>query len=116
MADGEVFTAATGQGLVVSTSTICPGYVCTPLAEAQIKDQAKAHGLSEDQVVREADPGLPAQQAVRDARRVGQLDGVSMLTCGRLSHRDCLPDRWRLDCALMRRMSRQRACPGRRSV
>jgi 3-hydroxybutyrate dehydrogenase len=30
----------------------CPGYVRTPLVENQIKDQAKAHILSEDEVVK----------------------------------------------------------------
>ncbi|HUG31407.1 MAG TPA: SDR family oxidoreductase [Acidimicrobiia bacterium] len=32
---------------------LCPGYVRTPLVEGQIPDQARAHGMSEDQVLTE---------------------------------------------------------------
>ena len=31
----------------------CPAYVKTPLVEAQIADQAKTHGISEEQVINE---------------------------------------------------------------
>jgi 3-hydroxybutyrate dehydrogenase len=37
------------QGIVASA--VCPGFVRTPLVENQIADQAKAHGLSEDEVL-----------------------------------------------------------------
>ena len=37
----------------ITCNAICPGYVKTPLVEGQIADQAKAHGMSEDEVVRE---------------------------------------------------------------
>jgi 3-hydroxybutyrate dehydrogenase len=30
-----------------------PGYVKTPLVEGQIRDQAKAHGMPEERVIRE---------------------------------------------------------------
>jgi 3-hydroxybutyrate dehydrogenase len=36
----------------ITCNAVCPGYVLTPLVEGQIKDQAKAHGMSEDEVVR----------------------------------------------------------------
>jgi len=35
----------------ITINTICPTYVRTPLVEQQIADQAKNHGISEDQVV-----------------------------------------------------------------
>jgi 3-hydroxybutyrate dehydrogenase len=35
----------------VTSNCVNPAYVRTPLVEGQIADQAKAHGLSEDQVV-----------------------------------------------------------------
>jgi 3-hydroxybutyrate dehydrogenase len=35
----------------ISVTAVCPGYVRTPLVERQIADQAKAHGLSEDDVL-----------------------------------------------------------------
>jgi 3-hydroxybutyrate dehydrogenase len=37
----------------VTSNCVNPAYVRTPLVEGQIADQAKAHGLSEDQVVAE---------------------------------------------------------------
>jgi len=43
----------------ITCNAICPGYVYTPLVEAQIDGQAKAHGISRDQVIRDV---LLAQQ------------------------------------------------------
>lgn len=37
----------------VTSNTVCPGYVRTPLVEGQIADQARAHGIPEDEVVEE---------------------------------------------------------------
>jgi 3-hydroxybutyrate dehydrogenase len=37
----------------VTCNAICPGYVKTPLVEAQIGDQARARGIPEDRVVEE---------------------------------------------------------------
>jgi len=36
----------------ITCNAICPGYVHTPLVDGQIKDTAKARGLTEDEVVR----------------------------------------------------------------
>jgi 3-hydroxybutyrate dehydrogenase len=35
----------------VTVNAVCPSYVRTPLVEKQIADQAKAHGISEEEVV-----------------------------------------------------------------
>lgn len=35
----------------ITASAVCPGYVRTPLVEKQIADQARAHGLPEDEVL-----------------------------------------------------------------
>jgi 3-hydroxybutyrate dehydrogenase len=35
----------------VTSNTVCPAYVRTPLVEGQIADQAKLHGISEDDVL-----------------------------------------------------------------
>jgi len=35
----------------ITVNAICPGYVQTPLVEAQIPDQARTHGISEQEVV-----------------------------------------------------------------
>lgn len=36
----------------ITANAICPGYVWTPLVAKQVADQARIHGLSEDEVVR----------------------------------------------------------------
>jgi len=43
--------ALEGAEVGITASAVCPGYVRTPLVEKQIADQAKAHGLSEDEVI-----------------------------------------------------------------
>jgi 3-hydroxybutyrate dehydrogenase len=43
--------AVEGADKGVTSNCVNPAYVRTPLVEGQIADQAKAHGLSEDQVV-----------------------------------------------------------------
>ncbi len=40
---------AGGRGVTVNA--ICPGYVRTPLVEAQVASQAAAHGIGEDEVI-----------------------------------------------------------------
>ena len=37
----------------ITSNAICPGYVRTPLVEGQVADQAKAHGMSEEDVIKE---------------------------------------------------------------
>ena len=37
----------------ITCNAVCPGYVKTPLVEGQIRDQAKVHQMTEDQVVRD---------------------------------------------------------------
>lgn len=46
----------------ITAVAVCPGYVRTPLVERQIADQAKAHGLSEQQVMEKV---VLARQAVK---------------------------------------------------
>jgi 3-hydroxybutyrate dehydrogenase len=43
--------ALEGGGRGVTSNTICPAYVRTPLVEGQIADQAKVHGIPEADVV-----------------------------------------------------------------
>lgn len=38
-------------GTDITSNTICPSYLHTPLVEAQIKDQARVRGISEDEVI-----------------------------------------------------------------
>lgn len=37
----------------ITVNAVCPGYVRTPLVEGQIKDQAGAHDMPEERVIRE---------------------------------------------------------------
>ncbi|MPW23612.1 3-hydroxybutyrate dehydrogenase [Paraburkholderia sp. CNPSo 3157] len=37
----------------ITSNTICPGYVKTPLVEGQIAEQAKAHGIPAENVIRD---------------------------------------------------------------
>jgi 3-hydroxybutyrate dehydrogenase len=37
----------------ITVNAICPGYVWTPLVARQVADQAKVHGISENQVIRD---------------------------------------------------------------
>ena len=46
----------------ILATAVCPGFVRTPLVENQIADQAKAHGISEEQV---RDEVILAPQAVK---------------------------------------------------
>jgi 3-hydroxybutyrate dehydrogenase len=45
--------ALEGADQGITASAVCPGFVRTPLVEAQIADQAKAHGLPEERVLEE---------------------------------------------------------------
>jgi 3-hydroxybutyrate dehydrogenase len=54
--------ALEGASRGVLATAVCPGYVRTPIVEAQIADQAKAHGITEDRVLQEV---ILAPQAVK---------------------------------------------------
>ena len=55
--------ALEGAPFNITANAICPGYVKTPLVEMQIADQAKAHNLSEEQVISEV---LLKKQVVKE--------------------------------------------------
>ena len=57
----------------ITCNALCPGYVYTPLVEAQIEDQAKAHGISREQVIRDV---LLAQQP---NKRFATVDEIGTL-------------------------------------
>jgi 3-hydroxybutyrate dehydrogenase len=46
-------TALEGAEVNVTANAICPGYVWTPLVEKQIDDQAKAHNIDREKVIRD---------------------------------------------------------------
>ena len=59
----------------VTCNTICPGYVKTPLVDKQIADQAKAHGISPESVVRDV---MLVHQARKDFVRVEELAALAV--------------------------------------
>ena len=59
----------------ITSNTICPGYVKTPLVEKQIADQARAHGISEADVVRDV---MLVHQARKDFVRVDELAALAV--------------------------------------
>jgi len=62
----------------ITCNAICPGYVLTPLVEAQIPDQMKAHGMDRETVVREV---MLQRQPSRQFATVEQLGGTTVFLC-----------------------------------
>jgi 3-hydroxybutyrate dehydrogenase len=62
----------------ITCNAICPGYVLTPLVEAQIPDTAKARGITEEQVKRDV---LLAAQPTKQFVTVEQVAGTSVFLC-----------------------------------
>ncbi len=59
----------------ITCNAICPGYVYTPLVEAQIDGQAKAYGISRDQVIRDV---LLAQQPNKRFATVEEIGALAV--------------------------------------
>ena len=59
----------------ITCNAVCPGYVYTPLVEAQIEGQARAHGISRDQVIRDV---LLAQQPNKRFATVEELGALAV--------------------------------------
>jgi 3-hydroxybutyrate dehydrogenase len=65
-----------GQGITVNA--ICPGYVLTPLVEAQIPDQMKAHNMDRETVIREV---MLDRQPSRQFATTAQIGGTVVFLC-----------------------------------
>jgi 3-hydroxybutyrate dehydrogenase len=65
-----------GQG--ITCNAICPGYVLTPLVEAQIPDQMKVHGMDRDTVIRDV---MLLRQPSRQFATVEQIGGTTVYLC-----------------------------------
>jgi 3-hydroxybutyrate dehydrogenase len=63
----------------VTSNTVCPGYVRTPLVEGQIADQAKAHGIDEEEVV---DDVLLARTALKRLVEPDEVAEMVGFLCG----------------------------------
>ncbi len=71
--------ALEGAPFNITCNAICPGYVRTPLVEKQIADQAKAHQLSESEVISKV---MLQKQAVKEFISVETLGKVALFLCG----------------------------------
>ncbi|HKW84542.1 MAG TPA: 3-hydroxybutyrate dehydrogenase [Burkholderiaceae bacterium] len=58
----------------ITCNTICPGYVKTPLVDKQIADQARAHGISTEAVVRDV---MLVHQARKEFVKVEELAALA---------------------------------------
>jgi len=65
-----------GQG--ITCNAICPGYVLTPLVEAQIPDQMKVHNMDRETVIREV---MLLRQPSRQFATTEQIGGTVLYLC-----------------------------------
>jgi 3-hydroxybutyrate dehydrogenase len=72
-----------GAPFNITCNAICPGYVKTPLVEKQIADQAKAHHLSESDVVNKV---MLLKQAVKEFVSVETLGQMALLLASEQSN------------------------------
>ncbi len=63
----------------ITCNAICPGYVRTPLVEGQIKDTAKARGISEQEVIRDV---MLGEQPTKKFVAVEELAALTVFLCG----------------------------------
>jgi 3-hydroxybutyrate dehydrogenase len=62
----------------ITCNAICPGYVLTPLVEAQIPDQMKTHNMSRDEVIKNV---MLDRQPSKQFATVEQLGGTVVFLC-----------------------------------
>lgn len=62
----------------ITCNAICPGYVLTPLVEAQIPDQMKTHGMDRETVIREV---MLDKQPTKDFVTVEQIAATAVFLC-----------------------------------
>jgi 3-hydroxybutyrate dehydrogenase len=62
----------------ITCNAICPGYVLTPLVEAQIPDQMKTHKMDRETVIREV---MLERQPSREFATTDQLGGTVAFLC-----------------------------------
>jgi 3-hydroxybutyrate dehydrogenase len=71
--------ALEGADVGITAIAVCPGYVRTPLVEKQIADQARAHGLDEEQVLEQV---ILAPQAVKRLIEPAEIADVVAFLAG----------------------------------
>jgi len=62
----------------ITCNAICPGYVLTPLVEAQIPDQMKTHNMSREEVIKKV---MLERQPSKQFATVEELGGTAVFLC-----------------------------------
>ncbi len=62
----------------ITANAICPGYVLTPLVEAQIPDTMKEYGMDRETVIREV---MLARQPSKEFATIEQMGGTCVFLC-----------------------------------
>jgi 3-hydroxybutyrate dehydrogenase len=62
----------------ITCNAICPGYVLTPLVEAQIPDTMKKYDMGRDEVIKKV---MLERQPSREFATVEQLGGTAVFLC-----------------------------------
>ncbi|RME18084.1 MAG: 3-hydroxybutyrate dehydrogenase [Bacteroidetes bacterium] len=75
--------ALEGAPYNITANAICPGYVKTPLVEKQIDDQAKAHGISKEEVISKV---MLYKQSVKDFIPVELLGQMALFLASENAH------------------------------
>lgn len=63
----------------ITCNAICPGYVWTPLVEAQVSDQARVHGMSEEDVMKKV---MLAPQPIQRFIQPEEIAEMAFYLCG----------------------------------
>lgn len=71
-------TALETAGETITANAICPGYVLTPLVEAQIPETMKEYGMDRDTVIREV---MLARQPSKEFATTDQVGGIAAFLC-----------------------------------
>lgn len=62
----------------ITANAICPGYVLTPLVEAQIPDQMKTHNMSREDVIKKV---MLDRQPSKEFATVEEIGGTAVFLC-----------------------------------
>ncbi len=63
----------------VTCNAVCPGYVWTPLVEAQLEDQMRANNMTKDEVI---DKVMLTRTPTREFATVEQIGATTVFLCG----------------------------------
>ncbi|PCH71115.1 MAG: 3-hydroxybutyrate dehydrogenase, partial [Rhodobacteraceae bacterium] len=62
----------------ITANAICPGYVLTPLVEAQIPDTMQKYGMEREEVIKKV---MLERQPSREFATVEQIGGTTVFLC-----------------------------------